>query len=206
MKTILIHGSGHKSTSWDKTILYMKDDKDILCPNLASILNGKEANYMNLYSSFVEYCNNIDGQINLCGLSLGGILALNYAIDFPDKVKKLVLIGTPYKVPRVMFSIQNVIFKFIPKSIFENMAFNKKDTFVLGKSMKKLDFTNKVQNIKCSTLIICGKKDSANIKSAYYLSENIRNAQLQIIENTGHVVNEENPKILAKILEEYYRI
>ena len=206
MKTILIHGSGHKSTSWDETILYMKDDKDILCPNLASILNGKEANYMNLYSSFVEYCNNIDGQINLCGLSLGGILALNYAIDFPDKVKKLVLIGTPYKVPRVMFSIQNVIFKFIPKSIFENMAFNKKDTFVLGKSMKKLDFTNKVQNIKCSTLIICGKKDSANIKSAYYLSENIRNAQLQIIENTGHVVNEENPKILAKILEEYYRI
>ena len=155
MKTILIHGSGHKSTSWDETILYMKDDKDILCPNLASILNGKEANYMNLYSSFVEYCNNIDGQINLCGLSLGGILALNYAIDFPDKVKKLVLIGTPYKVPRVMFSIQNVIFKFIPKSIFENMAFNKKDTFVLGKSMKKLDFTNKVQNIKCSTLIIC---------------------------------------------------
>lgn len=204
MKTILIHGSGHKSTSWDETILYMKDDKDILCPNLASILNGKEANYMNLYSSFVEYCNNIDGQINLCGLSLGGILALNYAIDFPDKVKKLVLIGTPYKVPRVMFSIQNVIFKFIPKSIFENMAFNKKDTFVLGKSMKKLDFTNKAQNIKCSTLIICGKKDSANIKSAYYLSENIKNAQLQIIENTGHIVNEESPKILAKILEEYY--
>ena len=70
--------------------------------------------------------------------------------------------------------------------------------------MKKLDFTNKVQNIKCSTLIICGKKDSANIKSAYYLSENIKNAQLQIIENTGHIVNEENPKILAKILEEYY--
>ena len=204
MKTILIHGSGHKSTSWDETILYMKDDKDILCPNLASILNGKEANYMNLYSSFVEYCNNIDGQINLCGLSLGGILALNYAIDFPDKVKKLVLIGTPYKVPRVMFGIQNVIFKLIPKSIFENMAFNKKDTFVLGQSMKKLDFTNKVQNIKCSTLIICGKKDSANIKSAYYLSENIKNAQLQIIENTGHIVNEENPKILAKILEEYY--
>ena len=206
MKTILIHGSGHKSTSWDKTILYMKDDKDILCPKLASILNGKESTYMNLYSSFVENCNNIDGQINLCGLSLGGILALNYAIDFPDKVKKLVLIGTPYKVPRVMFGIQNVIFKLIPKSIFENMAFNKKDTFVLGQSMKKLDFTNKVQNIKCSTLIICGKKDSANIKSAYYLSENIRNAQLQIIENTGHVVNEENPKILAKILEEYYRI
>jgi glycyl-tRNA synthetase alpha subunit len=36
-------------------------------------------------------------------------------------------------------------FKFLPQSIFDNMAFNKKDTFILGKSMKKLDFSNKVQ-------------------------------------------------------------
>ena len=76
---ILIHGSGHKAASWDKVISYMNNDKDILCPNLSTILNGKEASYDNLYSSFVEYCNKIDGKIDLCGLSLGGILALNYA-------------------------------------------------------------------------------------------------------------------------------
>ncbi|MEG0511040.1 MAG: alpha/beta fold hydrolase, partial [Clostridia bacterium] len=98
MKKILIHGSGHKATSWDETITYMKDNKDILCPNLSSILNGKEASYSNLYSSFIEYCNNINGQINLCGISLGGILALNFALDFPNKVASLVLIGTPHKV------------------------------------------------------------------------------------------------------------
>ena len=51
-----------------------------------------------------------------------------------------------------MFSIQNVIFKFLLQSIFDNMAFNKKDTFILGKSMKKLDFSNKVQKIKCLLL------------------------------------------------------
>ena len=204
MRKILIHGSGHKGTSWNETIKFMQDNKDILCPDLSSILNGKEASYTNLYSSFVEYCNKIDGQIDLCGLSLGGILALNYAIDYPNKVEKLVLIGTPHKVPKVMFSIQNIIFKFLPKSLFETMAFNKKDTFVLGKTMKKLDFSNRVQNVKCPTLVICGEKDSANIKSAYYLSENIKNAKLKIIENTGHVVNEEKPKELAKILDEYY--
>lgn len=204
MKNIFIHGSGHKSTSWNETISYMENNKDILCPNLSSILNGKEASYHNLYSSFVEYCNNNDGQINLCGISLGGILALNYSLDFPDKVKSLVLIGTPHKIPKVMFSIQNIVFRFLPKSLFENMAFNKKDTFILGNSMKKLDFSNNVNRIKCPTLVICGKKDSANIKSAYYLHKNIHNSKLKIIENTGHIVNEENPKILAKILSEYY--
>ena len=128
-------------------------------------------------------------------------MALNYALDFPDKVQSLVLIGTPHKVPKIMFSIQNVIFKFLPQSVFESMAFNKKDTFILGNTMKKLDFSNKVQKINCPTLVVCGEKDSANIKSAYYLSENIKNAKLKIIENTGHVVNEEKPQILAKVLE-----
>ena len=140
----------------------------------------------------------------MCGISLGGILALNYALDFPQKVKTLVLIGTPHKIPKVAFGIQNVIFRFLPKSIFETMAFDKKGTFALGSSMKDLDFTSRVNNMKCPALIICGKKDSANIKSAYYLSKNIKSAELKIIENTGHVVIEENPKTLAKILTEYY--
>ena len=201
---IFVHGSGHKAISWEKTISYMTNNEDIVCPNLSSILEGKEASYENLYSSFVKYCNEFDGQIHLCGLSLGGILALNFALDFPQKVKTLVLIGTPYKVPKVAFSFQNIIFRFLPKSIFETMAFDKKNTFALGDTMKNLDFSDRVKNIKCPTLILCGKKDSANMKSADYLSQSIRSAELKIIENTGHVVNEENPKALADILNEYY--
>lgn len=201
---IFVHGSGHKATSWEKTISYMTNNEDIVCPNLSSILEGKEASYENLYSSFVKYCNEFDGQIHSCGLSLGGILALNFALDFPQKVKTLVLIGTPYKVPKVAFSFQNIIFRFLPKSIFETMAFDKKNTFALGDTMKNLDFSDRVKNIKCPTLILCGKKDSANMKSADYLSQSIRSAELKIIENTGHVVNEENPKALADILNEYY--
>ena len=201
---IFVHGSGHKATSWEKTISYMTNNEDIVCPNLSSILEGKEASYENLYSSFVKYCNEFDGQIHLCGLSLGGILALNFALDLPQKVKTLVLIGTPYKVPKVAFSFQNIIFRFLPKSIFETMAFDKKNTFALGDTMKNLDFSDRVKNIKCPTLILCGKKDSANMKSADYLSQSIRSAELKIIENTGHVVNEENPKALADILNEYY--
>lgn len=206
MKKILIHGSGHKAASWNETTSHMENSDDILCPNLVSILEGKEASYVNLYSSFIEYCDKIDGPVHLCGISLGGILALSYALDFPEKTKTLILIGTPYKIPKAAFAFQNIIFRFLPKSIFENMAFDKKDTFALGNSMKSLDFGGRVQNIKCPTLIICGKKDNANMKSAYFLVQNIKNAELKIIENAGHVVNEEAPKALAKILDEYYRL
>ena len=196
---ILVHGSGHKAASWDKTLSYMQDNGDIMCPSLVSILEGKEASYENLYASFADYCGRVDGQVHLCGLSLGGILALNYALDFPEKVKTLVLIGTPHKIPKVMFGIQNMIFRLLPKSVFE-----KKDTFALGSSMKNLNFSDRVGDIRCPALILCGEKDSANMKSAHYLSQNIKNAKLKMIENTGHVVNEESPKDLAEILNEYY--
>ena len=204
MTKVFIHGSGHKGSSWNEVVKNMHNNKDILCPDLSSILNGKEASYSHLYSSFVEYCHEIEGQIDLCGLSLGGILALNYAIEYPGKVKSLVLIGTPYKVPKFMFRIQNIIFRLLPKSTFKEMAFNKKDTFILGNTMKELDFSNNVQVIICPTLIICGEKDKANMKSAHFLSENIKGSEWKIIKETGHVVNEENPKELARILNDYY--
>ncbi len=59
---------------------------------------------------------------------------------------------------KVMLGIQNVIFGFFLQSLFENMAFDKKDTFMLVNSMKDLDFRNRVQSVKCPALIICGKR------------------------------------------------
>ena len=203
---VFVHGSGHKADSWKPTISHMTDGKDIVCPNLSSVLEGKKASYENLYASFAAYCGRIEGPIHLCGLTLGGILALHYALDFPQKVKTLVLIGTPCKVPKLAFCFQNIIFRFLPESVFKPMAFDKKDTFALGNTMKNLDFSDRVKQFKCPVLILCGEKDRANRKSAYYLSQNIENARLQIMKNTGHVVNEESPEALAKILTDYYSL
>ncbi len=206
MKKIFIHGTGHRAASWNETIASMKQKEPILCPDLPTLLDGKEAAYSNLYASFAKYCDGIDGRVDLCGLSLGGILALQYALDFPDKVESLVLIGTPHKVSKAALAIQNVVFRFLPKSSFENMAFDKKDTFLLVNSMKNLDFRNRVRNVSCPVLIICGQKDSANMKSALYFQENMKQAKLEIIENAGHVVNEENPRRLAEVLDTYYSL
>lgn len=201
---IFVHGSGHKAASWDKTISHLTNQEDILCPELSSILQGKEASYENLYASFAKYCSQVQGQLHLCGLSLGGILALNYALDYPEKVITLVLIGTPYQIPKAAFGFQNLIFKLLPKSAFESMAFDKNGTFALMNSLKNLDFSVRAGKVTCPVLILCGQKDSANRKSADFFLQNMKNASLKIIENAGHVVNEENPKALAEILDEFY--
>ena len=134
---VLVHGSGHTAASWDRMISYLPGGEDIVCPNLRSLLGKKEACYGNLYASFAEYCGEIKGNLYLCGLSLGGILALNYALDHPQKVQTLILIGTPHKIPRAAFALQNILFRFLPESVFRDMAFDKKNTFLLGNSMKR---------------------------------------------------------------------
>ena len=86
------------------------------------------------------------------------------------------------------------------------MAFDKKDTFALGNSMKDLDFSGRVKEVRCPALILCGEKDSTNLKSARFLAQHIRGAELQILANTGHVVNEENPIALAGQVNRFYSL
>ena len=205
-QTILIHGSGHRADSWRETVSYLDRREDVLCPELSAILNGREASFPNLRAAFATYCAQAGGPVHLCGLSLGGILALDYALEHPENVKTLVLIGTPHKVPKVAFALQNVVFRFLPKSAFASMAFDKGDTFALGNSMKNLDFSGRLGELRCPTLILCGEKDGANLKSARFLAGHIPGAELQVIGNTGHVVNEENPRALAERLNEFYTL
>ena len=88
--------------------------------------------------------------------------------------------------------------------MFDEMAFDKKGTFSLGNSMKALDFSRRVHNVGCPVLIICGKKDKANIKSACFFSEHIASSELKIFDSIDHIVNEEAPEKLALELECFY--
>lgn len=203
-KIILVHGSGHKAASWERTVSCLDGRADILCPELSDILGGREASYPNLCAAFADYCARAGEPVHLCGLSLGGILALHHTLEHPEQVKTLVLIGTPHRVPKASFALQNVVFRFLPESTFTSMAFDKRNTFALGNSMKSLDFSDRVGDIQCPVLILCGEKDRANLPSARFLSQNIPGAELQILEHTGHVVNEENPQALAERLNDFY--
>jgi pimeloyl-ACP methyl ester carboxylesterase len=66
--------------------------------------------------------------------------------------------------------------------------------------MVELDFSGRLKDVLCSTLIVCGEKDKANKQASQDLAENIPNSVLHLIENTGHEVNIEAPEKLAAIL------
>ena len=204
-KIILLHGSGQGPGSWAAAAALLPPGWEVLRPGLSALLGGREASFDNLRDAFDSYCAGIEGPLHLCGLSLGGILALDYALRRPERVKSLVLIGTPHRVPRAAFALQNLVFRLLPNSAFKGMAFDKRNTFALGRSMKNLDFRGRLGGVACPALVVCGAKDRANLASAEYLARHIQNAGLKILPDTGHVVNEERPEALAELLTEFYR-
>lgn len=202
MENILIHGLGQDEKSWNKVIKELKNIK-VVSPNLFSLVQEK-MNYKNLYRAFSVYCNKNKDKLNLCGLSLGGILALEYAKQYPEKVNSLIIIGVPYNIPKKLFKLQNILFKFIPKSTFTKLGCEKKDFTNLVNSMSNLDIKGNLDKIECRTLILCGEKDKVNLKSSKELYKHIPNSELEIVENSMHEVNVDNPKTLADIICEFW--
>ena len=206
MKYIFIHGLGQSPNAWSGVIKALPENNDIFVPSLTNLSDDQKWDYKSLYNSFENACRkHIATQADLCGLSLGAVLALNYAAENPENVHSLVLAAPQYKMPKTLLSLQNLIFHFMPDKAFKETGLSKKAMISLTHSMKCLDFTRCLRNIKCPVLIICGSKDKANLKSASLLSELLPNASLATIKDAGHEVNLESPADFAHLVSAFYK-
>lgn len=201
---IFVHGLGQTTKSWEKTIKGLNKQEKIVCPELSIMLQQKDVSYTNLYEAFSKYCDNFIEPLEICGLSLGGILALQYAIDQPSKVHSLILIGTQYTMPKRLLQFQNTIFRFMPNSMFTQMGFGKKEFIELSKSMMELDFSKDLNKVSCPVLVLCGEKDNANKKAAEDMARLFPKADVDIIINSGHEVNLDKPEQLAEKINVFW--
>lgn len=204
MRYLYLHGLGQTPDSWSKVIDKTGVSDSSICLNLAAMVKEKAATYTELYSAFSRECDKENEKIVLCGLSLGAVLALNYAIDHPKKVKALVLIAAQYKMPKKLLKCQNILFHFMPKSIFLQTGFGKADFIRLCSTMAKLDFSGLLHLVTCPVLLICGEKDNANKKASKKLNSQLIDSDFQEILGTGHEINVESPEKLAAVLQTFY--
>ncbi len=205
MKYLYLHGLGQNADSWNKVTRSTEVLENSVCLDLAKMIKGKAATYSTLYSAFSEMCNEENEDIILCGLSLGGVLALNYAIDYPQKVKALVLIAAQYKMPARLLKLQNMLFRFMPQSMFQQTGFGKLDFISLCSTMAELDFSDSLNQVSCPVLVVCGEKDKANKKASIELAHILKHSKFKEISEAGHEVNLESPEKLASLLREFYK-
>ena len=84
-----------------------------------------EISYSQILGDLEQRYSEVKEPLRICGLSLGALLAIDFAIRHEEKVDSLVLIGAQYKVPSLLIDFQNLIFGCMPNKVFESMGLSK---------------------------------------------------------------------------------
>ena len=200
MKIVFLHGLGQRAADWNQVASPFPNTD---CPELFEIV-GERLNYSAILSSLEERYEYEREPLCLCGLSLGGMLALDYALRHGDRVAAMVLLGARDRTPRLLMDIQNLLFRCMSDKAFASMGMKKEQVRDLTRSMKDLDFTDRLSAIHCPVTVACGEKDHPNLAAARRLAKRLPNAQLYIVPHAGHELNTNAPDTVAEMVRESF--
>jgi pimeloyl-ACP methyl ester carboxylesterase len=205
---LLLHGLGSCGADWLLQIPAFAEHYQVITPDLPG--HGKSPKEpLQIAAIAKTIANLIPNKTDVVGLSFGGFVALQLAIDFPDKVKKLVIAGSS---PKVSLNAQKMLVRMLPmpaiakvisKLCFSNKKYEQarqiledhiakmdKETFqALFNAVCDFDITKQASKIHCPVLIIAGKEDALlPPPHSEKLHSLIPGSQLVVLENTGHAI------------------
>ena len=203
MKLIFLHGLGQSAESW-------KEVRDLLTdyPSEAIELFSSEVNsYQKVKERVYQHLAQETESFVLIGLSLGAALALELSsYDLPN-LRALVLSGCPLKLSgNILFYVQLLIFKLLPKRVFEKQGADKALMVGISEELKTLDLREIAKACPYQTLLICGSKDKPNLSSMRSLHKLISKSQFQIIPDGPHVLNKEKPKEFVEKIRSFLEL
>ena len=203
MKLIFLHGLGQSADSWkevqDLLTDYPSEALDLFPAGVGTYQEAKERIYLHLSMETEPFV--------LVGLSLGATLALELSSSEIPNLQGLVLSGCPLKLAgNIPFYIQLLIFKLLPKRIYEKQGADKALMVGVSEELKTLDLREIARNCPYPSLLICGSQDKPNLKSMKGLQQLIPNSQFQIIPDGPHVLNRAKPKEFAEITRSFLEL
>ena len=203
MKLIFLHGLGQSADSWKEVqellVDYPSEALELFPSGVSNYQQAKERVYQHLAQETEPFV--------LVGLSLGAALALELSsYDLPN-LRALVLSGCPLKLAgNILFYVQLLIFKLLPKRVFEKQGADKALMVGVSEELKTLDLREIAKNCPYPTLLICGSQDKPNLSSMKAIQELMPNSQFQIIPDGPHVLNRAKPKEFAAITRSFLEL
>ncbi len=221
---LLLHGLGANSTSW--TLQFdplIAAGMRPLAPDIPgfgkSCYDGRGWNFRRIAADLAgllgELCT---GPVHVIGLSMGGVIAQQFALDYPKLVCKLVLVSTfsllrPENLSQWGYFIQRVVVvhtlglkqqsEIVARRVFpaasqetlRQMAVEQitsADPRAYRAAMRSLGLFNsrkRLKEIKIPTLVITGADDSTvSPVRQKFLAQGIYGAKQVVIPNAGHAV------------------
>ena len=203
MKLVFLHGLGQSAESWKevRNLLtdYPSEAIELFPSGVSNYQQAKERVYQHLAQETEPFV--------LIGLSLGAALALELSsYDLPN-LRALILSGCPLKLSgNILFYLQLLIFKLLPKRVFEKQGADKVLMVGVSEELKTLDLTDISRTCSYPTLLICGSKDKPNLSSMKTIQELMPNSQFQIIPDGPHILNRAKPKEFAEITRSFLEL
>jgi pimeloyl-ACP methyl ester carboxylesterase len=223
---IFLHGLMGSGESWRFQVDHFKDKRRVIAFDLRG--HGQSDKPLGKYSmkqfsedlfSFVQELG-IEKAV-IAGHSMGGIIALRFALDHKEMVEKLILIDTGARTPlgkKLLVYVSKIILRISYKTFVK--IYLSGYTFPKGYSkskigeaqervlktpkhvvdscfsaVKEFDVTSDLGSIQVPTLIIHGSEDKQQpLSQAKYVKEHISNAEIVIIEGAGHATLIETPE------------
>ena len=203
MKLIFLHGLGQSADSWkevqDLLADYPSEALELFPSGVGTYKEAKERIYRRLTVETEPFV--------LIGLSLGAALALELSSYEIPNLQALVLSGCPLKLAgNIPFYIQLLIFKLLPKRIYENQGADKALMVGVSEELKTLDLRESAQNCPYPSLLICGSQDKPNLSSMKAIQELMPDSQFQIIPDGPHVLNKAKPKEFAELTRSFLEL
>ena len=224
---LFVHGSGADHKIWGNQLKELSKDFNVN----AIDLNGhdkspyREGPGLETYTKdTLDVIESIDQPVVLLGHSLGGALALNVALQHPEKIEALGLIGTGarLKVLPELLELIETDFEKAAKMVIE-WEFSKsppQELFDLAlaqiikngqrtlsrdlNTCNEFDVISQLESITLPTLVLCGKEDKLTpVKYSEFLQNGIQNSRLEIIEDAGHNVMLEQPNRLNSAIRNF---
>ena len=203
MKLIFLHGLGQSADSWKevRNLLtdYPSEAIELFPSGVSSYQKAKERVYQHLAQETEPFV--------LIGLSLGAALTLELSSYNLPNLRALVLSGCPLKLAgNILFYVQLLIFKLLPKRVFEKQGADKALMVGVSEELKTLDLREIARNCPYPSLLICGSQDKPNLSSMKAIQELMQNSQFQIIPDGPHILNRAKPKEFAEITRSFLEL
>lgn len=223
-----VHGAGGGAWIWKDIRGELYEDADVLAVELPGHCSstGEGGTSVEFYREVVrEAARQLDlKKPVVMGHSMGGAIAMSWALEYPDEVGGLVLISTGAKLrvnPLVFDALKNDLRAYLV--LMAGVAFNPKvdpeivelasewmakvkPDVIAGdfKACDSFDVMDKISQISLPTLILCGSEDKLTpVKYSEYLAQKIKGARLKIFSGAGHMLPLERPENVADYIRRF---
>jgi len=231
---LLIHGLGSSTRDWEEQIPTFCQKYKVITIDLRG--HGKTDKPKGPYSikmfaeDIAELLKKLGiNSIYVLGISLGGGIAFQFAVDFPDLVKRLIIVNSGVEIPTDSFKRKLEAFKrtFIVKLIsmkkmgevlaprlfikpeqeelrkkmIERWAENDKRAYLAAmRALIGWSVRDQLSKIKCPTLVIGSDEDYAPSSVKEEYTGLLQNAKFIEIKDARHAVTIEKPKEFNEIV------